>query len=326
MIISKTPLRICLGGGGTDIKEYYSDHGGFVISAAINKFVYVIINQHEDGDFHLIKSNREIVHSLQEVYHPIAKEVINYLDIKGDFEILTVSDIPASSGLGTSSSFTVGIIKALFAYKKVTVTNYEIAEIACKIERDILREPGGKQDQYIAAFGGITWFEFKKDDSVTVSPLRINHNSIEMLEKGLLIFNIGDTRSSSAIQGGVISKLKKGISSSEHLHMVKELGFKAKEIFENNNIDEYGQIMHQHWNYKKELSGAITNPKIDSLYEIGMSAGSLGGKVIGAGGGGYIMFYNQLRQEELIEKMNEQGLPELHFRFEFDGSKIIIHE
>ena len=314
------------GGGGTDIKEYYSNHGGFLVSAAINKYVYVIINHHRNGDFHLVKSNREIVHSLQEVYHPIAREVINYLNMKGDFEILTVSDIPASSGLGTSSSFTVGIIKALCAYKKASLTNHEIAEIACKIERDILKEPGGKQDQYIAAFGGITWFEFKKDDAVIVSPLRIDHDSIEKLERGLLIFDIGETRSSGAIQGQVISNLKNRRNSYEYLHMVKELGYKAKEVFENNNIDEYGQIMHQHWNCKKGLSGAISNSKIDSLYEIGMSCGALGGKVIGAGGGGHIMFYNPSRREELIEKMKEQDLSQLNFRFEFGGSKVIINE
>lgn len=326
MIITKTPLRICLGGGGTDLREYYSQHEGFLVSAAINKFIYVIINRYKEGGLHLVRSHREIVHSLQEVFHPIAREVMDYMDIDDDIEILTVTDIPSGSGLGTSSSFTVGLIKALSALKKKPVSNYELAEIACEIERERLKEPGGKQDQYIAAFGGITWFEFKSDGSVVVSPLRISYESINILENNLLIFNLGTSRSSSSIQSKVISNLKKEKVLTDHLHGAKELGYKTKEALEEALVDDYGGIMHQQWNLKKNLSSGVSNSLIDSLYDLGISCGSSGGKVIGAGGGGYIMFYNSTGQQELREAMTQKNLKELQFGFDFGGSRIVVDE
>lgn len=329
MIITRTPLRICLGGGGTDVKEYYERFGGFVLSAAINQYIYIVIHKHFEKNIRLCYSKREIVQTSDEVRHPIVHEAMNLFGIdRGGFEIISFADIPSDTGLATSSSFTVGLVSALAAYKGVKMTNYEIAEMACHIERDLLEEAGGKQDQYIAAFGGITCFTFERGGRVLVSPLQISNQSVESLERNILLFFTGIKRESPKVQRALIRGVRKQTITVESLHEIKRFGLETEGILRQGNVDRYAELLKQHWAAKKKLSDEITNGRINRLYQLATGNGAMGGKLIGAGGGGYLLLYSPHEEDQirLRRVMATEGLEELRYRFDFTGTSVLVND
>jgi D-glycero-alpha-D-manno-heptose-7-phosphate kinase len=327
MIITRSPLRISLGGGGTDLVSYSREHGGFLIAGAIDKYVYINIHSRFVDGFLLKYSHLEEVASIDEIHHPIIREALRLLDIRSrNLEITSMADIPAGTGLGSSGSFTTALLKALHTYKKNLVHPHELAEQACHVEIDILKEPIGKQDQYIAAYGGITCFEFAKNGSVAAAPLVISEETLFNLEDNLLLFFTGYSRSASAILKEQDDRSRRADPEmTDNLHFVKELGFSTKRALENADLAEFGRLMNVHWEHKRRRGGGITNPKIDEWYQCALSNGAYGGKLIGAGGGGFLMFYAE-DKARLRHAMREQGLKEVRFRFDFEGTRVISHD
>jgi D-glycero-alpha-D-manno-heptose-7-phosphate kinase len=325
MIITRSPLRITLGGGGTDLPSYYRKFGGFLISAAIDKYVFITIMRPFVPGIFLKYSHLEKVGDVDEVQHPIIREAVRMLNFKTpQLEITTLADIPAGTGLGSSGSFTTALLKALFAHRRRLILPDELARLACQIELDILREPIGKQDQYIAAYGGITCFEFSSDDSVNAYPLQINMDTLFDLEDNLLLFFTGFSRSASAI---LKDQDKRSREMDEEMlstmHYVKDLGLRSKELLVAGRMSEFGALMHEHWEHKRKRSKGMSNPQIDEWYELGLKNGALGGKLVGAGGGGFLMFYAEDRNC-LRHAMSKAGLEEVRFRFDFEGTKTLL--
>ena len=324
MIITRSPLRVSLGGGGTDLPSYYRQHGGFLIAGAIDKYVYITIHSRFADGFLLKYSQLEDAPSVDDIRHPIIREAIRLAGVEvRNLEIASMADIPAGTGLGSSGSFTTALLKALHAHKKHLVHPHELAEEACHLEIDILGEPIGKQDQYIAAFGGLTCFEFGTDDSVKAWPLAISEETLFNLEDNLLLFFTGYSRSASSILKEQDDKSKVADNSvTENLHFIKELGLNSKDALEAGNLAEFGRLMNVHWEWKKKRSSGISNGKIDEWYACAMTNGALGGKVIGAGGGGFLMFYAG-DKAKLRHAMRGQGLKEVRFRFDFEGTRLV---
>lgn len=325
MIIARSPLRITLGGGGTDLPSYYRDHEGFLVSAAIDKYVYVTVMRPFTEGIYLKYSQLEHVESIGEVKHPIIREALHLLGLKTpQVEITTLADIPAGTGLGSSGSFTTALLKALYTHRKRHVHQEELAELACRIEIDRLGEPIGKQDQYIAAVGGVTCFTFHKDDKVSAVPLGIGIETMFDLEDNLLLFFTGFSRSASGIlKDQKARSLKNDAEMLDNLHYVKDLGYRSKEALESGNTSLFGELMHDHWEHKKRRSGGMSNPKIDEWYELGLRNGAVGGKLVGAGGGGFLMFMANDRNR-LRRAMAGAGLEEVRFRFDFEGTKVVL--
>ena len=325
MIITRSPLRITLGGGGTDLPSYYRRHDGFLISAAIDKYVYVTVMRPFTPGIFLKYSRLEKVEKVDEVQHPILREAIQLLDFKTpQIEITTLADIPSGTGLGSSGSFTTALLKALYAHRRRLILPDELAHLACEIEIDILKEPIGKQDQYIAAYGGITCFEFNKDDSVNAYPLPINMNTLFDLEDNLLLFFTGFTRRASSILKDQDKRSKEMDEDMlNNLHSVREIGLRSKEALMAGLTTEFGALLHEHWLHKRKRSKGMSNSQIDEWYELGRKNGALGGKLVGAGGGGFLMFYAEDRNR-LRHAMSNTGLEEVRFRFDFEGTKILI--
>jgi len=325
MIITRSPLRITLGGGGTDLPSYYRQHNGFLISAAIDKYVYVTVMRPFTPGIFLKYSKLEKVEKVDEVQHPILREAIRLLDFNTpQIEITTLADIPAGTGLGSSGSFTTALLKALYAHRRRLILPDELARLACKIEIDILKEPIGKQDQYIASFGGITCFEFNKDDSVNAYPLPINIDTLFNLEDNILLFFTGVLRRASSILNDQDKRSKeKDEQMLNNLHYVKALGLQSKEALVNGHTSEFGELLGEHWEHKRKRSKGMSNPQIDEWYELGKKNGALGGKLVGAGGGGFLMFYAEDRNK-LRHAMIKAGLEEVRFRFDFEGTKVIF--
>ena len=325
MLIVRSPLRISLGGGGTDLSSYYLNHEGFLLSAAIDKYVYVTITKPFTQGIFLKYSEIERVDSVDNVKHKIIKEALKLQNFSTpQIEITTLTDIPAGTGLGSSGSFTTALVKALYAFNKRHISQEEIAHIACDIEINRLREPIGKQDQYIASYGGITAFAFHKDDSVVSNSLKLKQKTINALEDNLLLFFTGFSREASSILKDQDDKSKiKDQDMINNLHYIKEIGYKSKIALENNDLDLFGDLLNEHWNFKKQRSKGMTNSQIDSFYKEGINAGALGGKVVGAGGGGFLMFYTN-NPEKLRDKMRKLKLDEVRFRFDFEGTKLLI--
>jgi D-glycero-alpha-D-manno-heptose-7-phosphate kinase len=325
MIIARSPLRITLGGGGTDLPSYYLDNEGFLVSAAIDKYVYVTVMRPFTEGIYLKYSQLEHVEKIPDVKHPIIREALQMLGFKTpQVEITTLADIPAGTGLGSSGSFTTALLKALYTHRKRHLHQEELAELACHIEIDRLGEPIGKQDQYIAAVGGVTCFTFHKDDKVTAVPLGISMDTMFDMEDNLLLFFTGFSRSASGILKDQQVKSQNNDSEMlKNLHYVKDLGCRSKDALEAGNTTLFGELMHEHWEHKKRRSGGMSNPKIDEWYELGMKNGAVGGKLVGAGGGGFLMFMahdkNKLRQV-----MATAGLEEVRFRFDFEGTKVVM--
>ena len=325
MIMARSPLRITLGGGGTDLASYYADHGGFVISAAIDKYVYVTIMRPFSPGIYLKYSALEHVEQVDEVRHPIIREALRMQDLRTpQVEITTLADIPAGTGLGSSGSFTTALLKALHTHRRQAVHSQELAEQACRIEIDRLGEPIGKQDQFIAAFGGITCFTFHQDHRVEVQPLRISNKTMLDLEDNLLLFFTGYNRAASTILSDQHVRSKAGEPDMlQNLHYVKTLAYRSKEALEDGEVVRFGELMHEHWEHKKRRSGGISNPQIDKWYSLALSNGAVGGKLVGAGGGGFLMFYATDRGR-LREAMAREGLEEVRFRFDFEGTKVVL--
>src|SRR5437588_1429790 len=324
MIITRSPLRISLGGGGTDLPSYYREHSGFLIAAAIDKYVYITLHQTFVPELIIKYSKLERVLTVDEVEHPIIREALRLVGIEApSLEITSMADIPAGTGLGSSGSFTTALLKAFHAYQKNLVHPAELAEQACEIELTRLREPIGKQDQYIAAFGGITCFQFHPDERVEAWPLKISEETLFNLEDNLLLFFTGYSRSASAILKEQDDKTKKSDPGMiENLHFVKDLGKQSQRALEGNDLHEFARLMDVHWQHKKQRSRSMSNQDIDSWYDHAMGNGALGGKVIGAGGGGFLMFYAG-DKTRLRHAMQEKGITEIRFRFDFEGSKIL---
>ncbi len=324
MIITRSPLRISLGGGGTDLPSYYMEHEGFLIAAAIDKYVYITLHQTFVEEMIIKYSKMERVASIEEIQHPIIREALKLVNIQNlNLELASMADIPAGTGLGSSGSFTCALLKALHAYKKNLIHPNELAEQACHIEMDLLKEPIGKQDQYISAYGGINCFKFCKNDTVEAKPLKISDETLYSLEDNLLLFFTGYSRSASNILKEQDDKSKKNDSSIiENLHFVKDIGYKSQQAFESGDLEKFAELMNVHWEYKKQRSNSMSNNKINEWYDIAMKNGALGGKLIGAGGGGFLMFYTD-ENMKLRHAMAHGGLKEVRFKFDFEGSKVV---
>ena len=325
MIIARSPLRITLGGGGTDLPSYYRDHEGFLVSAAIDKYVYVNVMRPFTEGIYLKYSQLEHVEQIADVKHPIIREALQMLGFKTpQVEITTLADIPAGTGLGSSGSFTTAVLKALYTHRKRHLHQEELAELACHIEIDRLGEPIGKQDQYIAAVGGVTCFTFHKDDKVTAAPLGISMDTMFDLEDNLLLFFTGFSRSASGILKDQKAKSQQNDADMlSNLHFVKDLGYRSRDALVDGNTELFGGLMHEHWEHKKLRSGGMSNPKIDEWYELGIKNGAVGGKLVGAGGGGFLMFMANDRNK-LRHAMAHAGLEEVRFKFDFEGTKVVM--
>jgi D-glycero-alpha-D-manno-heptose-7-phosphate kinase len=324
MLITRSPLRISLGGGGTDLPSYYRQHSGFLIAAAIDKYVYITLHQTFVPELIIKYSKLERVLSVHEIEHPIIREAVLLTGLEvASLEITSMADIPAGTGLGSSGSFTTALLKAFHALKKNLVHPAELAEQACHIELEKLGEPIGKQDQYIAAYGGITCFKFMPDGRVEAWPLKISEETLFNLEDNLLLFFTGYSRSASNILKEQDDKSKKSDKTMvENLHFVKELGKQSQSALEGGDLHEFARLMDVHWQCKKERSQAMSNDHINACYDCAMQNGALGGKLIGAGGGGFLMFYGD-DKARLRHAMREKGLAEVRFRFDFEGTKIL---
>jgi D-glycero-alpha-D-manno-heptose-7-phosphate kinase len=325
MIITRSPLRITLGGGGTDLPSYYAKEGGFVVAAAIDKYVYVTVMRPFSPGIYLKYSALEQVDRVADIRHPILREALEFEKLESpQIEITTLADIPAGTGLGSSGSFTTALLKALATHHRKVAHTRELAERACEIEIKQLGEPVGKQDQYIAAFGGLTCLTFHRDESVTVQPLRVSTQTIFDLEDNLLLFFTGLRRSASSILSDQHARSLAGDTEMRsNLDFIKALGYRSKEALESGNLRQFGRLMHEHWEYKKRRSGGISNLQIDSWYSLAMNSGAVGGKVVGAGGGGFLMFYAADRTR-LRQAMSQAGLEEVRFRFDFEGTKVVL--
>ena len=325
MIITRSPLRISLGGGGTDLPSYYEKHTGFLLAAAIDKYVCITLHQTFVPELIIKYSKLERVHSIDEVNHPIVRECLRLVGVDGaGLEITSMADIPSGTGLGSSGSFTTALLKALHTHKKNLVHPRELAEQACRIEIEQLREPIGKQDQYIAAYGGLTCFQFLPNGQVEAWPLQISPETLYNLEDNLLLFFTGYSRSASSILKEQDDKSKQREQTMmDNLHFVKELGYQSKEALEEGNLARFAELMKVHWEYKKQRSGSMSNGDINRWYDLALANGAQGGKLIGAGGGGFLMFYVE-DKTRLRRAMAETGLREVRFRFDFEGTKVVI--
>ncbi len=327
MIIARSPLRISLGGGGTDLPSYYREHGGFLIAAAIDRYVYITLHDTFVEDFIVKYSQMERVRSVDEIVHPIIREAMRLTNTSGNYlEMTSMSDIPAGTGLGSSGSFTSALLHALHTHDRRLVLKDELAEAACHIEIDILGEPIGKQDQYIATFGGVTSFTFSADDTVAVAPVRASNETLANLEDNLVLFFTGYTRSASAILKDQDTRTKSNDPKMiDNLHRVKEIGLASLDALQSGDLHAFARLLHTHWELKRGRSAGMGNGDIDRWYATARDNGALGGKVIGAGGGGFLMFYTE-DKTRLRHAMREAGLTEVRFKFDFVGTTTIVSQ
>ena len=325
-IVSRTPFRITLGGGGTDLPFFYEKEGGFLISASIKKYMYVLVSKRVHRDLLLSYSKSEMCSSLDDIQHPVIKECLKISNLADHLAILSYADIPAKSGLGSSGSFTVGLLNAINAYQNKYVRNEELAELACHIQMNILNEPSGKQDEYIAAFGGLTCFDISKTGKVTSTPLKISNSTKQQLENNLLFFDTGILRSASEVLTDQKVVFETEPEKIEYLRKIKDIGYRSKEVLESGHLDEFGYLLDEHWLQKKKTSKKISNNEIDKRYELAKTLGALGGKLIGAGGGGFLMFYanTDSSKTNIRKKFSSLGMNEMKFPFESKGTKIIL--
>ncbi|VTR92730.1 galactokinase : GHMP kinase OS=Candidatus Methylomirabilis oxyfera GN=DAMO_0938 PE=4 SV=1: GHMP_kinases_N: GHMP_kinases_C [Gemmata massiliana] len=324
MIITRSPLRISLGGGGTDLPSYYRDHTGFLVAAAIDRHVHIVINRTILPEMILKYSQTERVTDVGAIQHPLVREAMRLVGIPADgLEIAAMADIPAGTGLGSSGSFCTALLRGLHALRNGNPSAAELAEQACHIEIDRLREPVGKQDQFIAAVGGVTCFRFHPDGHVEYWPLRASSDTLRRLERNLVLYFTGYTRSASEVLREQDTKTKAADQSMiDNLHFIKDLGLKSKEALEGGDLRAFAELMNVHWRSKKKRSGNMSNSRIDEWYDLGLKHGGLGGKLIGAGGGGFLMFYTE-DAEQLTDTMTEAGLQQVPFRFDFEGTRIV---
>ena len=325
MIISRTPFRITLGGGGTDLPSYYEYHGGFIFSFCLSKYMYVCLNRPSADDLIRLKySISESVESVEELQHDIAKACLKRVGINSKIEIASLSDIPAGSGLGSSSTYTVGLLNALYSIQGHYKSLEFLADEACTIEMDILKKPMGKQDQYLAALGGFVRLDIDKKGVVTPTKINIEKSITNELNRNMLIFYTGQQRKNNKILNEQDSSTKKNNEEVlNSLHYIKESGYTILDIVQSGKLDNLGLMFKDHWEMKKKLSSGVTNDTIDSIYDTALKNGAIGGKISGAGGGGFFTFYCNKNHASLRSAMASKGLKELNYSFDLDGSKII---
>ena len=322
MIITRTPYRISLGGGGTDLPSYYGNFGGFLISGAINKYMYIIVKERFEETFRVSYSKTEIVKDVESITHPIVREALKLVGIDSYLEIISIGDIPSSSGLGSSGSFTVGLLNALFHYLGQELDPMSLAEKAFHIESELLGEPVGKQDQYIAAFGNVISMDINQQGRVLVDGEFMSESNIRALEDNLVFFYTGIQRSASDIlKDQSQSAKKKDEEVIQSMHEIKEIGKECYKRFGSGDIDWFGHSLHKHWIMKKKISGKMSSEFIDNCYNQARNCGALGGKIMGAGGGGFLMFYKRGDKTSLIESLSSMGLKKFNFSISRTGSE-----
>ncbi len=328
MILTRTPFRIPLGGGGTDLPSFYKQHGGFLFSVAIDKYMYISINRPTLDSLVRIKySSIEIVENVSQVKHDLARAALEYYGIKDKIEITSTADVPAGTGMGSSGSYLVGLLKGLQTLTRRGTGVQELAELACHIEIDLLNKPVGKQDQYLAAYGGFTVMNIDRNGVVQVSDAVIAPEVVEDLQNKLLLFYTGISRDAMVILGEQSAEAKKEQSDvTKSLLQIKEIGLEIKNSIEAGNLDNFGRLMDEHWRVKKTMSTKMSDPKIDRLYALAKENGALGGKIMGAGGGGFFVFYcpGDKEKKGVRDAMKVNGLVEMPFRFEKEGAKTMV--
>lgn len=326
MIITRTPFRVTLGGGGTDLPSFYSRYGGFILAVGIDKYMYLNVNTPIVDDKIRVKyAQTEQVDRLDEVQHTLAREAMRHFGINSGIEIVSIADIPAGTGLGSSSSYLVGLLNAMHALAQSPVGPQQLAEEACDIELNILKKPIGKQDQFMAAYGGLTILDISPNGSVNVVRLGLDVEVLEALEHNLLMFYTHDMRDATAIlrkQDSATKQNDKQVVSS--LREIKDIGIESCSAIMDGNLHRFGELMDIHWQAKKRLAAGVTNPQIDAWYDLAKRHGAIGGKISGAGGGGFLTLYCEGDTTELREAMRAAGLRQLNFRFDFEGSKVIF--
>lgn len=312
-----------LGGGGTDLPSYYKNHGGFFISAALNKYMYIAVNRRFEPGLRISYSQTEIVNLPEEVRHPSIRESLKLVGIKEGIEIVSIADAPASTGLGSSGSFTVGLLNALYAYQRITKTPKEIAEEACDIAMNRLHEPSGKQDEYAASFGGIMAYHVERDGYVRVEDMKLRDDVIAELESNLLMFFTGIKRNSSEVLSKQQREVSKHGSASGKMDRIKEIGFESKKALQSGDLERFGELLDEHWMVKRGVTDNMSSDNIDRWYSLAKENGAIGGKVMGAGGGGFLMLYCGNGRQKLRSVLSKEGLVEYRFRFDFEGSKVV---
>lgn len=328
MILARAPYRISLGGGGTDLPSYYSQYGGFILSAAVNKYLYIYVNRPAADEFIRLKYSRyEQVTTPDEVQHDLVRPALKELGLGGSLEIASMADVPAGTGLGSSGTYLVALLAALHELKREKVPTQALAEQACHIEMEIAGHPAGKHDPYLAAFGGFTCLDIETDGRVKVSPLDISITAVEEFRSSVLVFYTGVTRSSSEILEAQRQDTIRGETTVvESLHQTKELGYRIREALETGDLERFGLLLDEHWQNKKRRSSRISDARLDRMYETAKSCGGLGGKIMGAGGGGFFMFYCPSQSKAKVRKaLAEEGLREMPYDFDFEGAKVLVN-
>ncbi|MDX6375217.1 MAG: D-glycero-alpha-D-manno-heptose-7-phosphate kinase [Nocardioidaceae bacterium] len=327
MILARAPLRLPLGGGGTDLPSYYRRQGGFILAASITKYVYVAVNRPSADDLIRLKYSRsEEVVSVDDLLHDLARPALRHLDVDRNIEISSMADVPAGTGLGSSSTYLVTLLTALLALKRETLTTHELAELSCHLEIDVAGHAAGKQDHYTAAYGGINALEIKPDGTVDVTDAGISITTMEELRNGLVLFFTGLTRTADVIlREQVVGTEKEDGAVLDSLDEVKELGYRIHATLQTDDLEAFGDLLNVHWKQKKRRSKAISNPEIDQWYELGRRNGALGGKLVGAGGGGFLLFYCPAEhRHQLRHAMARTGLREMPFDFDHYGAKVLV--
>ncbi len=328
MITTRAPLRIPLGGGGTDLPGYACEYGGFVLSAGIDKYVYIQVNTLKVEDFVRVKYSRtERADQPQDIRHPLLREALLHTHVRGGLEISAMADIPGRTGMGSSGAFTVALLAALHTHKREQVPTQELAEEAYYVETGRARQPAGKHDHYLAAYGGLTCLEIEPSFKVRAYPLRIDVHTLEELRNSMLLFYTGIERESQDILAQQESDTQRGDAQIiQSLHAVKRLGLEIKAALEEGDLARFGNLLDEHWQMKKRRSSMMSTPDIDRWYEAGRQAGALGGKIMGAGGGGFLMFYCPAEYRwSLRERMAAEGLREMRFHFDMEGVKVLMN-
>jgi D-glycero-alpha-D-manno-heptose-7-phosphate kinase len=323
--MTRTPLRISFGGGGTDLPSYYREFGGFVLSGAINKYVYITINKSFLPGYLLRYAKNEHAEKYEDVHHPLLRETLVLHEAPCPLEIVSIADVPAGTGLGSSGAFLVGLIHALYAYERKRVTAEMLAQEAVEIEMNRLNEPVGKQDQYVAAYGGLLCQEYRPDDSVNVTVLRISETALRELRDSLMLFFVGQTREASVLLDDQRKRSEQHDKTMlEGLHFVKQLGQEIRSVLEAGAVHDFGRLMHEHWLRKRDRSIGMTNDRVDGLYEVARNrGGATGGKLVGAGGSGFLLLHTTDRKR-LRSAMADADASEMEFNFDFDGSVVMM--
>lgn len=327
MIITRTPFRITLGGGGTDLPSYYSKYGGFICASGINKYMFINLNRPIVDDLVRVKYTKtEIVNHRDQLQHEIARSAMMMAGIESGLEIISMADVPAGTGLGSSSCYAVGLLNALHTLKREYIPLENLAEEACHLEIDILRKPIGKQDQYMAAFGGLTVLDIARDGAVTVRKANVSNSVLDDLNRNMLLFYTNTSRNADTI----LSEQSQGARQQNEqvlnsMHYIKEIGYAILEAMEAGNITDVGLLFDKHWHYKKKISKKMSSPRFDQIYQIAKENGALGGKISGAGGGGFFLFYVEQKHAEFGDVMRKLGLREMRYRFDFEGTKVLVN-